>query len=136
MKLQLYAYLNFDGTCREAMSFYQSVLGGELKMQTFAEAGMGQDPKTANQIIHSYLDNGMVSLFGSDVADHGPVKLGTSVNLCLFGTDQAKLTEVFNKLSAGGKVDMPLAKQFWGDVFGSFADKYGINWMVNLGEAK
>ena len=136
MKLQLYAYLNFDGTCREAMSLYQSVLGGELKMQTFAEAGMGQDPKTANQIIHSYLDNGTVSLFGSDVADHGPVQLGNSVNLCLFGTDEAKLTDIFSKLSAGGKVDMPLAKQFWGDVYGTFTDKYGIHWMVNLGEAK
>jgi PhnB protein len=136
MKMQLNAYLNFDGNCREAMSLYQSVFGGELKMQTFAEAGMGQNPKTANQVIHAYLDNGSVSLFGSDVADHGPVQWGNSVNLCLFGTEETKLRDIFNKLSAGGQVEMPLAKQFWGDVFGSFTDKYGIHWMVNLGEAK
>jgi PhnB protein len=136
MKMQLNAYLNFDSNCREAMSFYHSVFGGELKMQTFAEAGMSQDPKTANQIIHAYLDNGSVALFGSDVADHGPVQLGNSVNLCLFGTEETKLRDIFNKLSAGGKVEMPLAKQFWGDVFGSITDKYGIHWMVNLGEAK
>ena len=136
MTMQLYAYLNFDGHCREAMSWYQSVLGGELKMQSFAEAGMGQNPQTANQIIHAYLDNGAVALFGSDVADHGPVQLGNSVNLCLFGSDQARLTDIFNKLAVGGQVEMPLAKQFWGDVFGSLTDRYGMHWMIYLGEAK
>ena len=48
------------------------------------------------------------------------------------GDDDAKLTEYFNKLSEGGHVDMPLAKQFWGDTFGQLTDKFGMHWMVNI----
>ena len=52
--------------------------------------------------------------------------------LSLQGDDSAKLTGYFNGLAAGGKVDMPLAKQFWGDTFGMLTDRFGVHWMVNI----
>jgi PhnB protein len=53
--------------------------------------------------------------------------------LSLNGSDEAKLTKIFNALAEGGKTTMPLAKQFWGDTFGMVTDKYGVDWMVNIG---
>lgn len=61
-----------------------------------------------------------------------PIKFGDSVSLSLIGTDEAGLTEKFNKLSVGGEITMKLEKQFWGDIFGMLTDKFGIQWMVNI----
>lgn len=52
--------------------------------------------------------------------------------MSIVGSDEAKLTEYFNKLSVGGKVTMKLEKQFWGDTFGMLVDKFGVQWMVNI----
>ncbi len=85
-----------------------------------------------DNIIHAQLTSDEVILMASDTADHGKAEFGTSVHLSLVGSDEAKLTENFNKLADGGKVDMPLQKQFWGDTFGMLTDKFGIHWMVNI----
>ncbi len=125
-------YLTFNGNAAEAMKFYKSVLGGELTMQTFGEAKMAKTAKEKDRIVHAALKNETLSLMASDGQMTQQVKFGDNVSMSISGQDQAKLTEIFNRLSKGGKVTMPLAKQFWGDTFGMFTDKFGIQWMVNI----
>ena len=132
MKTTLSPYLNFNGNTREAMEFYKSVLGGELTLQTFAESGMPTKAEFKDHIVHAHLQSGEISIMASDAGDQGEVTFGTSVHLSLVGSDEAGLTEIFNKLAEDGKVDMPLEEQFWGDTFGMLTDKFGIHWMVNI----
>jgi PhnB protein len=131
MEITLNPYLNFNGNTAAAMNFYKSVLGGDLTMQTFGEANMGEDPKDKDLIVHAALKSGAVVIMASD-APSTHVTAGSNVRLSLQGQDAEGLTDIFNKLSQGGEVEMPLAKQFWGDTFGMLTDKFGIHWMVNI----
>ena len=132
MSATLSPYLNFNGNAGEAMKFYQSVLGGELYIQTFGDAGVAQDEAQKNQTLHAALTSDAISLYASDGRPDMKVVFGDSVHLSLQGNDEPTLTKYFDGLAAGGKVDMPLAKQFWGDTFGMLTDKYGFHWMVNI----
>ncbi len=132
MRPTLTPYLTFNGNAAEAMKFYQSVLGGELTMQTFGETKMAKTSKEKDRIIHAALKSDSLSLMASDEHVTEQVKFGDNVSMSISGQDQDRLTEIFNKLSKGGKVSMPLAKQFWGDTFGALTDKFGVHWMVNI----
>jgi PhnB protein len=136
MEPTLAPYLTFTGNASDAMKFYHSILGGELSMQTFEEAKMAQSPEDNDKIIHATLKSDSLSIMASDGNSQMQVKFGDNVSLSISGSDYAKLTEVFNKLAEGGKVQMPLAKQFWGDTFGMCTDKFGIHWMVNITSPK
>lgn len=130
MKSTLTPYLYFNGNCQEVMKFYQSVLGGELKLQTYAESGMPNVEDRKDQIMHAELKNELLSFMASD--GMAPSTVGSNIHLSIAGSDEVALTKYFNQLSAGGSVQMPLAKQFWGATFGMFTDKFGIHWMVNI----
>jgi PhnB protein len=132
MTTSLAPYLNFNGKAADAMRFYQSVLGGELTIQTFGDAGMAQSDTDRNLTLHAELTSDSLTLFASDGRPDQEVRFGDSVHLSLQGDDATRLTNAFNGLSAGGKVDMPLGKQFWGDTFGMLTDKFGMHWMVNI----
>jgi PhnB protein len=132
MGTTLMPYLTFDGTAGDAMKFYQSVLGGELTMQTFGEAKMANKPEDSNRIIHATLKNDALTFMASDSQPGEPIKMGDNFSMSISGEDSSKLMAFFNKLSVGGTVDMPLAKQFWGDTFGTLRDKFGVRWMVNI----
>ena len=132
MNATLSPYLNFNANAAEAMRFYQSVLGGDLTVQTFADAGVAQDDSQKNLTLHAALTSDGITLFASDGRPDQKVIFGDNVHLSLQGTDSERLTGYFNGLAAGGQVDMPLAKQFWGDTFGMLTDKFGVHWMVNV----
>ncbi len=134
-KTVLQPYLTFDGKAGEAMNFYHSILGGDLKMQTFGESGMPTKPEDKDKIIHASLENGALSFMASDGNAENPVHMGDNISMSIAGSDEKTLTEWFMKLSEGGKVDMPMAKQFWGDTFGMFTDKFGVHWMINVSSA-
>lgn len=136
MKPTLMPYLNFNGNTAEAMKFYQSVLGGELDMQTFAQFGMPISEDKKDQIMHAALKNDTLSFMASDGGDHRQVNMGDNVTLSIIGTDEEVMTKYFNGLSQGGKIEMPLEKQAWGDKYGSFVDKFGIHWAVNIVSAE
>lgn len=126
-------YLNFDGkTTGEAMKFYQSVFGGNLTMQTFGEAGMAKSDEEKDYVIHAELKSEGIDFMASSGHPGAPVKFGDNIHMSISGKDEVKLTEWFNKLSEGGKTDMPMAKQFWGDTYGQLTDKFGVHWMVNI----
>jgi len=132
MTISLAPYLNFNGNAAEAMRFYQSVLGGDLYIQTFGDAGMAQSESEKNLTLHAALTSDTVNIYASDGRPDMQVNFGDSVHLSLQGNDAAKLSSAFESLSAGGNVNMPLSKQFWGDTFGMLTDKYGMHWMVNI----
>jgi len=135
MSVSLSPYLNFNGKAAEAMRFYKSVLGGDLSIQTFADAGVSQSDKDKDLTLHAKLTSDAITVFASDGRPDLEVKFGDNVHLSLQGDDASTLTAYFNGLAAGGQVDMPLAKQFWGDTFGMLTDKYGTHWMVNISDA-
>src|SRR5690348_13267809 len=127
-------YLFFKGNCREAMEFYKSVFGGELDISEADPAQMGDMPNKEwfkGKIMHSSLRGGAANLMASD-STKASAK-AAKVELSLGGTDEKQMREIFEKLSEGGEVRMPLKKQFWGDVFGSVQDKFGVDWMMNIG---
>ena len=135
MSTVLNPYLNFRAQAREAMAFYQSVLGGELTATTFREQG-GMDVPEAEQdlVMHSQLVvSDSVQLMGADVPSHmdtgGDISNGS---ISLSGDDEPTLRGWFDGLSAGGTIGVPLEKAPWGDSFGMFTDKYGVEWMVNI----
>jgi PhnB protein len=132
MKVYLNPYLNFNGDTAEAMKLYHSILGGELKMQTFGEANMARTPAEKDMIVHADLKSDDISLMASDTMPERKATFGDNVHMSLTGNDDKRLTDVFNKLAKGGRIDMPLEKQFWGDTFGMLTDRYGVHWMVNI----
>ncbi len=136
MKAALTPYLTFNGNAAEAMRFYQSVLGGELSMQTFGDAKMAKTPKEKDRIVHAVLKNEALSLMASDGQVSKKVKFGDNISMSISGEEGDELRQVFKKLAKGGTVDMPLAKQFWGDTFGMLTDKFGVHWMVNIAKAQ
>ena len=133
MATLLNPYLHFDGTARDAMTFYQSIFGGELTVSTFGEMGMEGDQ--AEQLMHSQLQapDGLV-IMAADTPPGMTHTPGDTVNLSLSGEDDATLRGWFEKLADGGVVHVPLEKQMWGDVFGQLADKFGVTWMVNINQ--
>ncbi len=132
MATRLNPYINYDGNARQAMEFYQQVLGGTLTLNTFGEYG-NDDPALANQIMHGQLETPSgFTLMGSDMqpgAEHQP---GNTFTVSLSGDDGDELRGYWEKLSEGGTVTVPLEKQMWGDEFGACADKFGVAWMVNI----
>ena len=133
MTTRLNPYLNFRDDARQAMEFYQSVLGGELTMTTFKDGGMSQGAADANLVMHAQLEanNGML-LMASDTPPGTEFKPGTNISISLSGTDEKALRGYWEKLSRGGTVAMPLEKAPWGDTFGMCTDKFGIQWLVNI----
>lgn len=132
-------YLNFNGNTEEAFNFYKSVFGGEFAtIMRFDE--VPQEYKSpaheGQKIMHIALPiAGGDMLMGSDVPDAmGKVVNGTNFHIAINPISKEEAEKLFNGLSAGGKVLMPLSKAFWGGLFGMFTDKYGINWMVNYDE--
>jgi len=132
MEVQLNPYLMFNGNAAAAMTFYKSVFGGELTMQTFGEVKMAQSPKDENLIMHASLKSDSAVIMASDAQSGEPATAGDNIRLSISGKDAKGLTDVFDKLAQGGTVDTPLAKQFWGDPFGMVTDKFGTQWMVNI----
>jgi PhnB protein len=131
------AYLIFDGNCEEAFNFYQSVFGGVFPyVGRYSEMPpeMPLPEKDRNKIMHMSLPIGdHTVLMGSDAggASEGKTVAGNNISLSVNTGSQQEADRIFNGLSAGGKITMPLDKTFWGAYFGMLTDKFGIHWMVN-----
>ena len=132
MDATLSPYLNFNGNARDAMTFYQSVFGGVLKVQTFGEAKMAGSKEEEDLVVHATLDSGAISFMASDIHPSMKMQVGNNVHMSISGDDSRRLTGIFDALAKDGRVDMPLAKQFWGDTFGMLTDRFGVHWMVNV----
>jgi PhnB protein len=138
-------YLNFNGNCEEAFNFYRSVFGGEFPyLGRYKDMPPGEDgkkcaPEEENRIMHVSLPiSKETMLMGSDTGGEWASSFseGNNFSISINTDSKAEADRLFNGLSAGGKVMMPMNKTFWGDYFGVFADKFHINWMVSFNEAQ
>ena len=134
--MSLNVYLHFNGNCREVFEFYRSVFGGDFALCSTLrdmpdQTGIAEEEK--DNVLHVSYDIGGTTLMGSDVPSSfgPPVEQGNNFSISYQTESRKQTEELFNKISEGGKVTMPLADMFWGDYFGSCTDKYGINWMLN-----
>lgn len=129
-------YLNFNDNTEEAFEFYQSIFGGELQITRFKDMAdnMGATGENLDKIANIMLPlTGDTVLMGTDVLDSMDQKLtignNFSITLEVDSTEEAE--ELFNKLSDGGKIQMPLMETEWAERYGALTDKFGIQWMVN-----
>ena len=132
-------HINFNGNAEEAFNFYKSVFGGEFtKITRFKELSSPEFPvaeKEANKIMHIALSFGKNMLMGNDV----PEVMGRTnerenrSKIVVTAESKAEADKLFNGLSAGGEIEMPISESPWGSYFGMFRDKYGIEWMVDFG---
>lgn len=133
-------YLNFNGNCEEAFNFYKSVLGGDFgyvgrfKDMPPQEGAEPLSAEEGNKVMHVSLPiSKETNLMGSDTPGHWAdrFKQGNNFSVSLAVDSKEEAERLFNGLSAGGDVHMPLTKTFWSEAFGMFTDKFGINWMVS-----
>jgi PhnB protein len=135
MGATLNPYLSFTDNARQALQFYQGVLGGELTLNTFGS--FGAEGPDAEKIMHGTLvtDKGF-TLMAADTPTGMDHKPGTNITVSISGDDAADLRSYWDGLSASGTVTVPFEKQAWGDEFGACVDQFGIPWMVNVTQAR
>ena len=133
MTVRLNPYLSFRDNAREAMTFYQSVFGGELTVSTFADFDASADPSEQDKIMHAQLEtpDGLV-LMGADTPEGMEYRAQAGVSVSLSGDDEARLRGYWERLSEDGAVTMPFEKAPWGDTFGMCVDRFGTSWLVNV----
>lgn len=131
--MKLNPYLNFNGKCVEAMTFYQRCLGGELMIHKVGESPMAaQMPSEAGaQVLHSILTGEDFIVMGSDMMGANLVN-GNSISLLLQCTSVEQAEMIFSKLSEGGKVKTTLHQSFWGATYGELIDRFGLYWQLNF----
>ena len=140
------SYLNFPRTTEEAFVFYKGVFGGEFNgpIHRFADIppapgqpAMAEADKQLVMHIELPILAGHV-LMGTDAPESMGFRMasGNNMYINLEPDTRAETERLFNGLSAGGKVEMPLQDMFWGAYFASFSDRYGINWMLNCEQKK
>lgn len=136
--MKLNTYLNFAGNTEEAFNFYKSVFGGEFgKLVRFSDMptpGVNIPAEDQNKIMHIDLAIGEATLMGTEVLESLGQKLvqGNNVHISVHPDSREEADKIFNGLSAGGTIEMPIADQPWGTYYGSFKDKFGVQWMVNF----
>lgn len=126
-------YLNFDGDCRQAMSFYQQCLGGELDVRGFSDGQFDGSlpPGAQDRVMHARLDLGPVVIMASDTMPGMPFQRGNGVWLNLECESGEEVDALYGKLSEGGRGVMPPADTFWGAYFAMLTDRHGVGWMLN-----
>ncbi|MBI4044962.1 MAG: VOC family protein [Candidatus Diapherotrites archaeon] len=140
---KLNIYLNFAGNTEKAFNFYKSVFGGELssvvRFKDMPMEGVNIPKQDENKIMHIGLPIGKDNvLMATDTLESLGQKLvqGNNVHISIHPESKEEADRIFNALSAGGKIEMQIANQPWGDYYGSFKDKFGVQWMVNYSPPK
>ncbi len=135
---KLHTYLNFDGNAEEAFLFYKSVFGGEfsslVRFKDFPIPGVEIEEKDGDKLMHIGLPiTADEVLMASDTLPSLGQELvqGNNVYISVHPESKEEADRIFNALSQGGDIEMPIGDQIWGDYFGSFKDKFGVRWMVN-----
>jgi PhnB protein len=126
-------YISFPGNCEEAINFYKEKLGAEvLYMGRYGGSPMaGKAPD--DKIMHCTIKIGDSHIMACDsVFKDYPVTIGNNITLAIGTNDLAQADSMFDKMSDGGKIIMPMQKTFWAERFGMLTDKFGINWMFNV----
>ncbi len=134
MAINAYVFYS-NGQCAEAFDMYQGIFGGEVSIMRMKDVPADQRMPGApdDSVMHAALKSGDTLLMGSDdpTGDGGPK---TGVSLSYTAPDAQTARSVFDALSDGGEVQMPLEKTFWTEAFGACLDRYGVPWMIDTAE--
>lgn len=131
-------YINFNGNAEEAFNFYKSVFGGEfesvVRFKDLESSEFPIDEKEANKIMRIVLPIGPSVLIANDVPEVlGRVNENENRSKISISTESREEADrIFSDLSAGGAIEMPMDRSPWGNYFGMFRDKYGIEWTVEF----
>ena len=135
-------HINFNGNAEEAFNFYKSVFGGDftaiIRFKDLSNPEFQIPESEADKIMHIALPIGPNMLMGNDVPEvMGRVNENENRSkICISAESREEADKLFNGLSAGGTVEMPIGDSPWGSYFGMFRDKYGIEWMVDFASKK
>ena len=128
--MRMTPYLYFKGGCEEALTFYADCgLGKIVDVRRYAGTPMEarDDGLWRDKVLHSLFEGDGLRFYASDGPDSEPMK-GSALLIEMENADRA--AAMFERLSAGGRVTVPLKKQFWGDVYGNFTDRFGVQWAI------
>ena len=132
--MQIQPYLFLNGRCDEAIEFYQGALSAEVEMLVRFRDSPEPDqipPGMEDKVMHATLRIGETTILASDGrGGNAPVFEGFSLSIPAADADEAR--QLFEALSVGGEIQMPLAEMFWTPAFGMLKDRFGISWMVNV----
>jgi len=131
-------YLFFDGTCAEAMRFYEKTLGGKLDLMKAGDSPAAGDmpPGSAEKILHARLALEDRAVMASDwMGGDQPYEGMKGFALAVGYTQVDEAQRVFDALAEGGRVNMPMQKTFWVESFGMLVDRFGTSWMVSGGKS-
>lgn len=133
--MTIHAYRFFTDNCREAMTRYQEILGGQLDIMSASDLPAGEETPfeaPADLVIHAALTfgDGDLLMASDDPSGDGSGVKGACLNLTL--TDPGEARRLFDALAEGGSIDMALGETFWSPLFGSCVDRFGVAWMVNV----
>lgn len=130
--MKLVPYLHFQGNCEEALNHYKKILNGTFEVVSrYDEPSMQAPENYKDKVLHGLLRFSDNTIMVSDVFPGESLKYGTNTALSLAPSGEDEAKRIFNGLAEGGKVEMPLEKQFWGALFGQLIDRFGVRWMVN-----
>ncbi|MCC6701791.1 MAG: VOC family protein [Fluviicola sp.] len=136
----IHPHINFNGNAEEAFLFYQSVFGGTftkvVRFKDLASDEFQVPEHEANKIMHIELPIGNSLLMANDVPEiFGPTNENENRSkIVIHAESKAEADQIFNGLSVGGNVEMPISDSLWGTYFGMFRDKYGIEWIVEFNQ--
>ncbi len=131
-------HINFNGNAEEAFNFYKSVFGGEFaQIIRFKDISSPEIPiaeNEANKIMHIALPIGKNILMANDIPESmGRVNENENRSkISISAESREEADKLFNGLSAGGNIEVPIEDSPWGSYFGMFRDKFGIEWMVDF----
>ena len=135
--IKLQTYLNFAGNTEKAFNFYKSVFGGEfssvVRFRDMPMEGVEISKEDENKIMHICLPIGKDNLLmANDILESFGQKLiqGNNTYIAVYPKSKEEADRIFNTLSVDGNIEMQISDQPWGDYYGSFKDKFGIQWMV------
>ena len=133
--MALHPYLFFSGNCREAMTRYHEIFGGQLEVMNVSDMPDGESMPEGgvdDMVIHAALifEDGSLLMASDDPTGDGSGVKGASINVTV--TDEGEARRLFAALADGGTIEMPLEATFWSPLFGSTVDRFGVSWMVNV----
>ncbi|MGZ9811679.1 VOC family protein [Pseudoroseicyclus sp. H15] len=137
MTINTTAHLNFRGQAREALTFYQSVFGGDLVAVTYADAHAVQNPDEADQIMWGQVESPAgfrvmaYDVPGAMEYDRGTIPFFLSIR----GDNEAELQSLWQALSEGAEVRQPLATAGWSPLYGMLTDRFGVTWVLDIAVA-
>ncbi|SDG49742.1 VOC family protein [Psychroflexus sediminis] len=130
--MNIQAYLSFEGNCKEAFNFYQSIFGGRIiNRQTYQDEILNVPEHYRDKLQHAELVGDGFHMMGNDTAPDATVTKGTKIQMSIDLDDKDKGQEIFDALVKEGKLLATYQKTSWGAHYGRLTDKYGVNWMIN-----